>query len=387
MTPEYLKYLYNLRQSVMEKDGKEVKILLANFEGSTQQRDIERTTPLIEQFFRIKEDVKVWKYPDFDWNDKEAIMQAMVERFDMPSWALYRLKGERELSEKLKNYNDVLIYQLKACNLRCPYCYVDDHLKNGKYDITSRFFSLKEILDVFVRERERRKQAIERGIKIDENGKLILELNRIRPSGGEPTLVIEQWLDLLKKLENVGLSKEVHMQSDTNLTTGHFIDFLEKRGEVRDILKQIAGFKNFSLLASFKGTDPENFSHNTRTPINLAKKLLKESLYSFKKYHDVGIDVYPFFYNPNPETLEKFLYKLVDSCGKEIYRRAWVFPLRVYDVTKERIGKEAKEKKVDEKIYVANYENRWKNNFEKSEEVMKKVLGKFGILYKKMLRV
>jgi pyruvate-formate lyase-activating enzyme len=356
---------------------------LANFEGSTQQKDIEKSTDLINNFFRIKEDVKVWKDQNFNWQNREAIIQAMADRFDMPSWALYRLKGKKELSEELKNYNDVFIYQLKGCNLHCPYCYVDDKLKNGRYDSSSRFFSIREILKIFYGERERRKLLLKKQ-SIDERGKIILPLNRIRPSGGEPTLVIEQWLILLRELENDCLDKEVHVQSDTNLTTGHFIEFLEENGKVeKDILKQIAGFRNFSLLASFKGTDLKNYSENTGTPISLAERLLEEAIYSFKKYMDSGIDIYPFFYNPNPETLEEYLLKLNENCGKEIYRKSWVFPLKTYDVTKERLQKEAKRKGIDEKAYVSNCEEIWKSNFEKCEEIMRRINPE----YKKILRV
>jgi uncharacterized Fe-S cluster-containing radical SAM superfamily protein len=350
----------------MRKDSSGLKILLSNFEDTIQKKDIEKRTSVIQNFFRTKVDVPAWDNPNFNWSDKEKIMESMAERFDMPSWALYRLENTTELSEKLKEYNHVFIYQLKGCNLHCPYCYVDDANKDGKETNGSRFFSIDEIVNAFIENRNEK-------------------VNRIRPSGGEPTLVIEQWYELLKKLEEVGLNKEVYVQSDTNLTTGHFIDNLIERGELeKDILEDIGSYKNFGLLSSFKGTDPENFARNTRSD----PKLFEEQFYSFSKYLEAGIDAYPFLYNPNPQSLESFMDRLEREFGKEVCKRVWIFQIKMYDVPRDRLSKEAKEKSMETSEYIREYEKEWKENFEKSEEIMKKIMKeRFGCLYKKDLRV
>jgi uncharacterized Fe-S cluster-containing radical SAM superfamily protein len=362
----YLKYLYKLRKGVMRKDSGRLELLLSNFEGTVQQKDIEKRTGLIQSYFRIKVDVPVWDNINFDWSNKEKIMEAMAERFDMPSWALYRMENSKELSEGLKKYNHVFIYQLKACNLRCPYCYVDDANKDGKETSDSKFFSIEEIVDVFIKNRNEK-------------------INRIRPSGGEPTLVIEQLFELLKKLDEIGLTKEVYVQSDTNLTTGHFIDSLIERGELREnILEEIASYKNFGLLASFKGTDPESFARNTKSN----PSLFEEQFYSFGKYLEAGIDVYPFLYNPNPRSLESFIDKLVREFGKKVCKRVWVFPIKMYEVTRDRLLKEAEGKPIKLDDYLKQYEEEWKRNFEESEKIMKKIMDeRFGCSYKKVLRV
>jgi len=291
-----LNYLYPLRNRLMKRHGNDLEILLSNFEGTTQKIDIERGgTKLVGPYARIKEDVKVFKDPNFNWSDEKAIMNAMADRFDMPSWALYSLECKKELNKRLQKYNDVFFYQTKGCDLHCSYCYVDDFNNNGKLDHGAMYVSLNKILEDFYEEREKRQKLIEEGMKIDSDGKLILECNRLRASGGEPTLVIEQWLELLEKLEKDGMSKEVHLQSDTNLSTGHFIKYLERNGDIpKGILDDVARFPNFSLLASFKGTDPNNFAFNTRSN----PKLFEEVFYSFGLYLDAGIDVYPFLYNP-----------------------------------------------------------------------------------------
>jgi len=377
----YLNLLYNLRRSTLQYDGNELKILLAKLKGSTQETDIE--IPLIGQFFRIKEDVKKFKDPNFDWNDKENVMKAILERFDMPTWALYRLRGKKELTPELKDFNDVFVYQIKTCNLRCPYCYVDDGLKDGRMDKNAEFFSISQILEAFYGERERRRKLLKER-EVDKNGKLILPLNRIRPSGGEPSLVPEQWKILLEKLEVDGLNKEVYVQSDTNLTTGHFIEFLERKNEVeKGFLQQVGSFKNFGLLASIKGTDSKNYARNTSISIKLAEKLVEETLYTLGKYVDSGVDVYPFLYNPNPETLEEFLDRMKEKLGKNIIKKTWVFPLHMYNVTKDRLRKITKKIGEKEEEYVKRYEKEWKENFLRAEEIMRKINPE----YKKVLRV
>jgi len=377
----YLDRLYTLRKSTLQYDGDELKLLLARLEGSTQQTDIE--IPLINRFFRIKEDVKKFKDPNFDWKNEESVMKAILERFDMPTWALYRLRGRKELSPELKDFNDVFVYQTKTCNLRCPYCYVDDDLKDGRKNKNAEFFSISQILEAFYEERERR-EKVRREREVDENGRLILPLNRIRPSGGEPSLVPEQWKNLLEKLEADGLSKEVYVQSDTNLTTGHFIEFLERKKEIeKGLLQQIGSFKNFGLLASIKGTDSKNYARNTGVPIKLAEKLVEETLYTLGKYVDSGVDAYPFLYNPNPETLEEFLDRLKENLGKNILKKTWVYPLNLYNVTKERLRKIARRRRDNEEEYVRRYEKEWKENFLRAEEIMRKINPE----YKKVLRV
>lgn len=355
------KFLYRLRQNLSRIKNNQLELLLANFDVSKQKEDIEKRTPLINDFFRTKIDVKPFKEKGFDWANEEKIMEAIATNFDMPTWALYSLKGRKELSKELKKYTEVFTYQLKGCNLFCKWCYVDDFNKDGKQDDGSMFFSIPKIIDEFEKEKGRRKEP----------------LHRIRASGGEPTIIIEQWLYLLRELEKRGLSKGINFHSDTNLTTGHFNEELEEKGILeKNILNKIAEYKNFGLLASFKGTDEKNFHENTSAD----GKLLNEQVYTFKKIAKAGIDVYPFFYNPNPKTLEKFLERLAKEVGENVYLKSWVFPLKtLYEPVKERLSKIG--------INAEDYERKLTDNFKASEEKMINILQKkFGLEYKKVLR-
>ena len=364
--------LYNLRSKIMRKQNGDLRLLLANFQDTKQKVDIEKRNSVVEDFFRIKIDVKPWRdakdtrkdNKSFDWNNKEAIMDSMTSpsSFDMPSWVLYNLKNKKDLDKEINKYCEVFIYQLKGCNLHCPYCFVDDFNKNGKYDSNSGFFSMQEIIREFELERIKR-----------TNEKNINQIYRIRASGGEPSIVPEQWLSLLQELDKRGLSRTVHVQSDTNLTTGHFLDALEENNRIeKNILNKIAEYKNFSLLCSFKGTDKENFSKNT----GVDSSLINEQMYSFEKLVNAGIDVYPFFYNPNPKTIENFMENLEEKFGSNIYAKIWTLPLKVYEPVRDRL-----------KGWAESHEREWKENYELSEEKMRKIVKKkTGLEYKKVLR-
>jgi len=346
----------------MKKEDGKLKILLANFE-ETGQNDITHGRDLISEFFRVKIDVLPWKYnPCFNWT-KENILQSMADKFDMPSWAWHAMEN-KEIDKDINKYRDNFIYQIKGCNIHCPWCYVDEVNKNGLPGDSSCFLSIPECVDNFEEEREKRKV----------NGGY--ELNRMRPSGGEATIVIEQWLELLQELERRNLDKEIYVQTDSNLTTGHFIEDLENKGEIeKNLLYKVAEYKNLGMLASFKGTDEKNFMDNTRAN----GKLINESVYSFRKYVKAGIDAYPFFYNPNPDTLESFLERLAKDFGEEVFFKSRVFPLRIYDPLKLRFESEEKAKA---------YIHQLNQNFSRSEEKMREIMQrKFGVEYKKDLRV
>lgn len=352
----YIEGLYRLRKGVVKKE-KGLQILLANFSGTEQQKDIERRTPVINDFFRVKINIKAFDGEEMqkkgmhavDFHDNEAVFNAMREEFDMPYWAFAKLK-----TVPLKDLKNTFIYQLKACNLYCPWCYVDDANKNGKEGNNARFFSIPEIFDFF--EEERKKQKV----------------YNFRPSGGEPTLAVEQWLETLKELEKRGLDKEVFIQGDTNLTTGHFLDFLEKEREIeKNLLEKIASYENFGVLCSFKGNDTASFWEATGAD----PELHQEQFYSLKKLVKAGIDCYPFIYDANPETLERFMEKGAGIFGGGFYLKTWIFPLKLYGPEKERLKAQGKNPELCQK--------RLDENFSRANEIMQDFIWKkYGVNYK-----
>lgn len=330
----------NVLRKMVVSDG---KYLLANLDDSEQAKDVKQTRGsvnyVINKFFRGKTNIK----PN-EWS---------APLFDMNWWAQYALgKGEPE------DYNEVFIYQIKGCNMACEFCFVDDYNNNGRQDHNAKYKNMRFILDNFLKERERTRKEED------------YTFNVFRASGGEPTLALEQWLEALRGLDEKGLSKEVYMHSDTNLTTGRAIDYWIKKRELpSDLLEKIAEFKNFGLLACFKSG------------------LLDSQIYSLEKFVNAGIDVYPYFINPNPAKLEEFMFKLEKIFGEEILLKSHILKVKVYHPTIERLKKQAEKRGLDSDKFIERKITQWNRNTEQSEEIMNKILaGRFGLSYKKYPR-
>jgi len=247
----WVKHCNNLRNKIIKLDDSELKrkYLLANFTGTKQQKDIESRTPLIEDYFRVKINVKSFNEEEMkkkgghaiDFHDNKQIFDSLSNEFDMPYWAFVSLKNT-----PLKDFNETFVYQLKVCNIHCPWCFVDDYNKDGKIG-SGKYFSMDEILNVF---QEKNKTQ---------------HIMNFRPSGGEPTLAVEQWTEALSQIKKRKLN--VFVQGDTNLTTGHFMEEpFESYAIKSDVLEQVAEYDNFGLLCSFKGTDTKSFLEATGMP-------------------------------------------------------------------------------------------------------------------------
>jgi hypothetical protein len=205
-----------------------------------------------------------------------------------------------------------------------------------------------------------------------------------RISGGEPTLAAEQWLEALRGFRNRNLENEIYIQSDTNLTTGHFIDYLQSENVLeKNYLEKVSEFKNFGVLCSFKGTDTAGFLKSVGLKAGSSKTeystLEYERWYSFSKLVEAGIDAYPFIYDPNPETVEKFMEKGASMFGDGFYLKTWAYPLKLYGPEKERVNNMGKNPE--------EYQRELDNNFKRSKEVLQNIIWKkFGINYQAIPR-
>lgn len=92
-----------------------------------------------------------------------------------------------------------------------------------------------------------------------------------------------------------------------------------------------------------------------------------------------GIDAYPFIYDPNPNTIEKFMEKGAKIFGDGFYLKAWISPLKLYGPEKERLKKIGKNSE--------DYQKELDDNFNRSKEVMQHLVHeKYGINYQAIPR-
>jgi uncharacterized Fe-S cluster-containing radical SAM superfamily protein len=211
---------------------------IADYFGSEMARD----TPLTERYFRVREYIKSRDPGDFGqewlrashanvWSSKflglaEDGFQKL--EFQNPGYsAAFRLGGDP------RHHNDTFVIQTNGCNFECSYCYVDRQLNSPELG-KGKYFSVKKMLDVFLKERAARQKQ----------GK---HLNTIRLSGGEVTCIVpELILDVYKELERRCLSDTVYLWVDCNLSTPKYLQDLQTD------LREIGHKKNFGMVGCLK---------------------------------------------------------------------------------------------------------------------------------------
>jgi len=372
---KWVKYNQRLRNNLIKKESGVNKYLLANFSGTAQQKDIEKRTDLVGgDYYRIKIDTKALsdskkergEFKPVDFSDLYSINNALKDdnAFDMPYWAFQTLSQKPTIQDCSRTF----ISQLKGCNLNCPWCYVDDISKNSKQGNGADFFSMQQIRNSFLQ--EIKNQAV----------------YKLRPSGGEPTLAIEQWIETLRGLEQEGLEKKIYVYGDTNQTTGSFIQYLEKTNQIeKNLLEKVGEYNNFGLLCSFKGTDTVSFLQ----AIGLTKKdnspnpaftfLEQERWKSFNMFVKAGIDAYPFIYDPDPKTIKNFMEQGIKKHGDGFALKTWIFPLKLYTPAKQRLEKKG--------VNPEKFQERLDEKFEQSKRELNDFLEeKFKIPYKTFQR-
>jgi uncharacterized Fe-S cluster-containing radical SAM superfamily protein len=219
------------------KDG---KYLLARIEGSGQERNVEN---VVNDFFRYKHYNKDRKWLSASvedvWSgrflgvakDVKSVPLSEIKRirYQNPCYsAALRLGGDP------RDYNKIFTIQVAGCDFDCNYCYVPNQINvaNPKF---GGYFSAKEMIDIFVKERNGSKE----------------KMNVVRISGGNPTIVPEIMTDVFGEMEDRGL--KAYLWVDTNLSTDKYVKGL--RG-----LKKVLKSRNVGVVGCFKGTCKEDFS-------------------------------------------------------------------------------------------------------------------------------
>ena len=348
-----------LRKTLIRRDG---KVLCVNFKHTVQKNDFTKGyfKDIATKTFPYRSKVNVKEFDSelrrqkglapFNFKDSKAVLAALKSEFDFPHWFLHKA------GDKLENilpYDMPLMYQIKGCNYHngdevggCVYCFVDNKSNSG--DRTDGvYLGVKNIVDTLK-------------IMYEKRGTRV-----IRTSGGEPTLVLDHLLQLYRYMRKRGINP-ILAQFDTNLSTGRLIEKFEKAGIYeKHILEKIAEFDP-KVLVAFKGTSDASIKQNVQADCDV-----ETQIYSLRKLVKAGIDVYPYIYNPDPNTLESFVDKLMENF-ENILLRLQIMPLKLYTPTKQRISLLAKEKGIEPEKLLADYQTEWKSNHEKSLELLDK---------------
>jgi len=377
-----------LRRTLLEQ-----RIYVVDFSGTLQGKDTSRVIDLMpnirtgEYVFRTKVNVKAidpmaaneYKNEFFDVTQKtDAEIEGFIRKqeFDFPLWFKH---SPNFLMKRVCDYNTPFILQTGGCNFHdgsstggCWYCFVDDKSNDGIRGKGKASLSATETIDSMLNAREKIKETY---AKLNRD----VNIRTLRTSGGEPTIVLDWILGLWREIGRRGL--DFVGQIDSNLSTGAVVDSFEREGVYEPhILEKLAQYP-IKVLTALKGSDEANLQANVQSTTTM-----EAQEHSLRKFLKAGFDIYPQLYNPNPETLRRFLADM-DSKIENLSLRIHIGPLKLYGPNKQRLEFEAKARGIEPQVLVDKKKKEWDENYTQSVEVIDKYLREaHGVGYKDVTR-
>jgi uncharacterized Fe-S cluster-containing radical SAM superfamily protein len=283
----------SLRKKAIKTESKE--ILLTNFTGSTQAKDVSQIN--CSGFGRIR----------------------TLSQRPTPNWinpcVRYRVSAARlGLSDEISKFCQV--FQNAVCNYRCWFCYVDYGLLCGD-PLHSTYLTIDELLDKFLAEN--------------------LPTKIIALSGGQPDLIPEWAPWFIDALIRRGLEKQYFIWVDDNLSTYYAWEYLDTNQwelmKTFPYLGRLCGVKSFSKerFADNTNVKPEYFDRQ----IDVLSRLVKEGL-------DVYIELVLATSSLDNvyQDISKFMDLLQSKVHHNIPLRINPTEIRPYTPTKNRITDE-----------------------------------------------
>lgn len=195
------------------------------------------------------------------------------------------------------------VFQNAVCNWRCWYCYVDFPLLSGNSE-HSEMRSADQLLDLYLQIEDRPQ---------------VIDL-----SGGQPDLVPEWVAWMIEGVRDRGLSAEVYLWSDDNLSNDYFWTKLDT--EQREVISSYAGY---GKVCCFKGYDDASFAFNTAAATELFDRqfeLMRRLL------SDTEIDLYAYatFTSPHDTAISEKMTTFIDRLQElDEHLPLRLIPLRV----------------------------------------------------------
>jgi uncharacterized Fe-S cluster-containing radical SAM superfamily protein len=177
------------------------------------------------------------------------------------------------------------VFQNAVCNWRCWYCYVDFGLLSANPAHTENR-TAAELIDLYL---------------ADPKRPAVIDL-----SGGQPDLVPEWVAWMLTELDARGLSEEVYLWSDDNLSNDYYFQLLN-----RDDRTRIETAGRYGKVCCLKGFDATSFAFNTAAAPELFERQL-DLLRRLVTETDLDIYCYATFTTPKAGGLEAAMNAFVD---------------------------------------------------------------------------
>ena len=157
-----------------------------------------------------------------------------------------------------------LVYQNAVCNWRCWYCFVPFDLLAG-HPGRSRWVTADQLIDLYRALPEDHRPAV------------------IDLSGGQPDLVPEWTVWMIDALADAGLTQQVYLWGDDNLSNDYLFRYLTE-----DQLSRLAAAPGYGRACCLKGFDRASFAFNTTAPA----EHFDRQLALLRRIIATGMDVY-----------------------------------------------------------------------------------------------
>ncbi len=258
--------------------------------------DIERKSVSITNFYNTKQEKDIKDMPNCNGFGRVRHFKYHVNEL-WPENPLPILPASKALGIDPDKEIRAQVFQNSICNWRCWYCFVDYKLLSGnpKY---SNFKTCDELLDLYLKE---------------DNPPKVIDF-----TGGQPDLTPEWVPWMMNTLIDRGLSDDIYLWSDDNLSNDYFWRFLSD--------KDIDLIKNYSMygrVCCFKGIDKESFSLNTKA----SPELFDNQLELAGRLIDLKIDLY--FYLTLTSSTHTNFSKVIPSFMDRLQSIHENLPLRI----------------------------------------------------------
>jgi uncharacterized Fe-S cluster-containing radical SAM superfamily protein len=231
-----------------------------------------------------------------------------------PFSAAFRMKGK--IGDP-RNYNRAFTLQIAGCNYGCNYCFVPPETNACNLNF-AKYFSVKEIIDYFLKAREEFKEPI----------------NVIRITGGENTIVPEFLLDIYSEIEKIN---GTYLWVDTNLSTTKYMERVES--DLKDVMQK----RNVGVTGCFKGTCKEDFSIITGSEPKFYEKQFEAAKLFLKWGTDLYVYLPALVYEKNIEQKMTGFIEMLQELNKNLPLRVEMLIIHEYPAALRNMELKAKE--------------------------------------------
>lgn len=241
------------------------ELLIARLAGSEQEKDLS-VPPNCEGFGRLR-------------HFRQTSQSGAWGSNPLPIEPACRALGLERVAEL-----EAQVFQNAACNWRCWYCYVPFNLLAAD-ESRGEWLSAERLIAMYA-------ELPKRPLMIDL-------------TGGQPDLVPE-WIPwTMQALDARGLTEQVYLWSDDNLSNDYFWRHLSD-----EEIELVTNWPNYGRVCCFKGFDDQSFAFNT----NAAPALFYRQFDLFRRLLTLGIDLYAYvtLTTPDPVAIEDRMARFMD---------------------------------------------------------------------------